>query len=274
MKEFNGKTAFIPGGSSGIGLSTAKLLAAEGANVVIFARNSKRLEEAAALVKKSVKSGTQRIGYMRLDVSDNAAVKDTMDKAVSDFGTPDLLINCAGRAYPRNFEDISFAQFDETMHINIYGIWNTCAALIPLMKKRGGVIVNTSSMCGFIGVFGYTDYCASKYAIVGFSEALKSELKKYNISVHVLCPPDTDTPGFAEENKTKPEETKAISASAKLMSPDDVARELLKDIRAGKFMIIPNMDGKFTYIMKRLFPKITEFAMDMSINKVQKKRGL
>jgi 3-dehydrosphinganine reductase len=272
MKEFKGKTAFIPGGSSGIGLSTAKLLAAEGANVVIFARNSKRLEEAAALVKKSSKGGA-RTGFMTLDVSDNAAVKDTMAKAVSDFGTPDLLINCAGRAYPRNFEDISFAQFDETMHINMYGIWNTCAALIPLMKKRGGLIVNTSSMCGFIGVFGYTDYCASKYAIVGFSEALKSELKQYNIDVHVLCPPDTDTPGFAEENKTKPEETKAISASAKLMSPDDVAAVLLKDIRAGKFMIIPNMDGKFTFIMKRLFPKITELAMDMSIKKVQKNRG-
>jgi 3-dehydrosphinganine reductase len=273
MKEFNGKTAFIPGGSSGIGLSAAKLLASDGANVVIFARNSKRLEEAAAAIKKSAKSGTPRVGFMTLDVSDNAAVKNTMAKAVSDFGTPDLLINCAGRAYPRNFEDITFAQFDETMRINMYGIWNTCQALIPLMKKRGGAIVNTSSMCGFIGVFGYTDYCASKYAVVGFSEALKSELKQYNIDVHVLCPPDTDTPGFAEENKTKPEETKAISASAKLMSPDDVAAVLLNDIRAGKFMIIPNMDGKFTFIMKRLLPKLTEWVMDMSIKKVQKKRG-
>jgi len=274
MKEFNGKTVFIPGGSSGIGLSVAKLLAAEGANVVIFARNGKRLEAAAAGIKQSRKSDTQRVGFMTLDVSDNAAVKDTMAKAVSDFGTPDLLINCAGRAYPRNFEDISFAQFDETMRINMYGIWNTCRALIPFMKKRGGVIVNTSSMCGFLGVFGYTDYCASKFAIVGFSEALKSELKQFNIAVQVLCPPDTDTPGFQEENKTKPEETKEISASAKLMSPADVARVLLHDIGAGKFMIIPNMDGKFTYIMKRLFPKLTEFVMDMSIKKVQKKRGV
>lgn len=271
MKEFNGKTAFIPGGSSGIGLSSAKLLAAEGAGVVIFARNSKRLEEAAAEVQKNAKGGS-RVGFMTLDLSDNAAVKNTMDKAVNDFGIPDMLINCAGRAYPRNFEDISFTQFDETMHINMYGIWNTCQALIPFMKKRGGVIVNTSSMCGFIGVFGYTDYCASKYAIVGFSEALKSEMKQYNIDVHILCPPDTDTPGFAEENKTKPEETRAISASAKLMSPDDVACVLLNGIRAGKFMIIPGMDGKFTYIMKRLFPKMTEKVMDMSIKKVRKRR--
>ena len=274
MKEFNGKTVFIPGGSSGIGLSAAKLLASQGAHVVILARNSKRLEEASAGIKQNRKSDTQRVGFMTLDVSVNAAVKSTMAKAVSDFGTPDLLINCAGRAYPRNFEDISFTQFDETMRINMYGIWNTCQTLIPLMKKKGGVIVNTSSMCGFIGVFGYTDYCASKYAVVGFSEALKSELKQFNIAVQVLCPPDTDTPGFQEENKTKPEETKEISASAKLMSPDDVARVLLNDIGTGKFMIIPNMDGKITFIMKRLFPKLTEFVMDMSIQKVQKKRGL
>jgi short-subunit dehydrogenase len=75
-----------------------------------------------------------------------------------------------------------------------------------------------------------------------------------------------------EENKTKPEETKAISASAKLMSPDDVARVILNDIGTGKFMIIPNMDGKLTYIIKRLFPRLAEFVMDMSIKKVQKKR--
>lgn len=273
MKEFNGKTAFIPGGSSGIGLSTAKLLASEGAHVVIFARNMTRLEEATAGIKQNRKSDTQRIGFMALDVSDNAAVKSTLTRAVSDFGTPDLLINCAGRAYPRNFEDISFAQFDETMRINMYGIWNTCSVLIPFMKKRGGVIVNTSSMCGFLGVFGYTDYCASKFAIIGFSEALKSELKQFKITVQVLCPPDTDTPGFMEENRTKPEETKEISASAKLVSPADVALVLLHDIGTGKFMIIPNLDGKFTFIMKRLFPKLTEFVMDPSINKVQKKNS-
>ena len=273
MKEFNGKTAFIPGGSSGIGLATAKLMASEGAHVMIFARNTKRLEEAAAQIEQNRKSGTQRVGFMPIDVSDNAAVKETMVRAVSDFGTPALLINCAGRAYPRYFESISYEQFDKTMRTNMYGIWNTCSALVPYMKERGGVIVNTSSMVGFLGVFGYTDYSASKFAIVGFSETLKSELKQYNIVVQVLCPPDTDTPGFSEENKTKPEETKAISANAKLMSADDVAHALLKNIRSGTFMIIPNLDGKLTYIVKRLFPRLTEFVMDMSIQKVQKKRG-
>jgi 3-dehydrosphinganine reductase len=273
MKEFSGKTVFITGGSSGIGLSAARLLAAQGAHVMIFARNQKRLEEAAVQIKESGKSASPRVGSLSLDVSDNAAVRKAMEQAVRDFGVPDLLINCAGRAYPRYFEDIGYAQFDETMRINMYGIWNTCAALVPFMKKRGGAIVNTSSMCGFLGVFGYTDYSASKFAIVGFSEALKSELKYHHISVQVLCPPDTDTPGFAVENTTKPDETKAVSASAKVMSADDVAGCLVKGIRKGTFMIIPGMDGKLTYMVKRLFPWLAENVMDSSIRKARKGRG-
>ncbi len=103
--------------------------------------------------------------------------------------------NNNGRAYPRKFADVSCQQFDETMRINMYGIWNTCAALVPHMKEQGGAIVNISSIAGFVGVFGFTDYSASKFAVIGFSEALKSELKQFGITVQVLCPPDTDTPG-------------------------------------------------------------------------------
>jgi len=273
MKDFNGVTAFITGGSSGIGLSTAKLLAAEGAHVAIFARNKKRLEEAAAQIEARRKHAGQKVTWLQLDVSDNSAVKSAMDRAVRYLGVPRLLVNCAGRAYPRNFEDITYAQFDDTMRVNMYGIWNTCAALVPRMKERGGVIVNTSSMVGFVGVFGYTDYAASKFAIVGFSEALKSELKRFNISVQVLCPPDTDTPGFAEENRTKPEETRAISAAAKVMTPDAVAKELIRHIRKGTFMIIPNFDGKTTWIAKRFAPRLVEWVMDRDIRKAQSKGG-
>ena len=272
MKDFNDMTVFIPGGSSGIGLSAACLLAAEGANVVIFSRNKNRLVEATARIEGCRKNPVQRVGWMQLDVADNPAVKKTLTKAVHDFGVPGLLINCAGRAYPRHFESISFDQFDETMRVNMYGIWNTCSVLVPLMKERGGGIVNTASMAGFIGVFGYTDYSASKFAIIGFSEALKSEVKQYGISVQILCPPDTDTPGFAVENQTKPEETKAISAAAKVMTADDVARDLIRHIRKGTAMIIPGMDGKIAFMAKRLFPRLVEYMMDRDIRKARQKK--
>lgn len=271
MKDFNKKMIFIIGGSSGIGLSTAKLMSKKGANIIIFARDKKRLTSAIGGIKSQRISDDQIFGFMSLDVSVREKVENVMKEAVSDFGAPDMLINCAGRSYPRHFEDITFDQFDETMKINLYGIWNTISVLLPHMKQKGGHISNVSSIAGFIGVFGFTDYSASKFAIIGFSEALKSEVKKDNISVSVLCPPDTDTPAFEVENRTKPEETKAISASAKLMQPDDVAAAFIHGIMKGKFIIIPGLDGKFTYVMKRWFPKVVELVMDMIIKKVQKK---
>jgi 3-dehydrosphinganine reductase len=205
-----------------------------------------------------------------LDVTDHAAVQAVMGEAVKSFGTPDILINCVGRALPHYFEEINFAQFDETMKVNLYGIWNCVSTLVPHMKSKGGIIVNTSSMCGFLGVFGYTDYCASKFGIIGLSQALKQELRRYKIKVSVLCPPDTDTPGFATENLTKPEETKAVSGSASIMSPDDVAKELIKGIEHNRFMIIPGTEGKIAYFMQRYAPSVLDWVMQSAIRKVHK----
>jgi 3-dehydrosphinganine reductase len=272
MKEFANKNVYIIGGSTGIGLSTAKLLAARGANVIIFARTKSKLKTAVEEIEARKTNARQKIEFMELDVTDNGLVAKVMKKAAASFGAPDLLMNCAGRAYPRYFEDITFKQFEETMKTNLYGIWSSISALLPYMKDRGGHIVNVSSMVGFMGVFGYADYAASKFGIIGLSETLKSELKRYNITISILCPPDTDTPGFQTENKTKPEETKAISAAAKVMSPDDVAKVLVKGIMKDTFMIIPGFDGHFTWLAKRFAPWLVEWVMDSSVKKVQKAR--
>lgn len=273
MKDFAGKIAFVVGGSSGIGLSTARLLAVEGAHVLVLARGKERLEKAADIIRFSRKDPGQKVGWMQLDVSNQEMVHAVLARAVESFGVPDLLVHCAGRAYPRYFEDISYEQFEETLRTNFFGVWHTAAALVPCMKEKGGgCIANVSSMGGLIGVFGYTDYSASKFAIVGFSEALRSELKRYGIRVCVLCPPDTDTPAFPIENLTKPEETKAISGAAKLMSPDDVAAALLKGIRKGRFLILPNLESRIVWLARRLFPGLVDFAMDREIRKVQQKR--
>lgn len=271
MRDFANKTVYIPGGSTGIGLSAAKQLTTLGASVFLFARTRHKLEAALSEIGPLRRSPGQRCAFMELDVADHAMVKSVMDKAVEAFGVPDLLINCAGRAYPHYFEDITHAQFDDTMKTNLYGIWNTVSALVPHMKQKGGAIVNVSSLAGFIGVFGYTDYAASKFAVVGFSEALRSELRQYNISVAVLCPPDTDTPGFATENHTKPEETRVLSKNAKVMQPDDVAREMIRGIRRETFLIIPCLDGKFVCFMKRHFPALVDAVMSREVAKVQRK---
>ena len=272
IPSLNNKIVFITGGSSGIGLETAKAFSADGAHVVIFARNRERLEAGLREIQAAGPSNPGRSGFFVLDVSNREAVGTVIEAAVKEFGVPDILINNAGRAYPGKFEDISCRQFDETMKINLYGTWNTCSVLVPLMKERGGAIVNVSSIAGFLGIYGYTDYCASKFAIIGFSEALRQELSACNISVHVVCPPDTDTPGLKNENATKPDETKAISAGAKLMKPAEVAKAIVAGIKKGSFFIKPGFDGKLTHFLKRHLPSLVDYMVNRSIKKVVDKQ--
>ncbi len=267
--RFNDKTAYIPGGSSGIGLAIAKKLYSGGADVVIFSRNEDRLVKATNHIKDGVDEGG-KIEYRQLDVSSFEDVKKVMEETVTKVGVPDILVNCAGRSYPGYFEDISYEQLDETMKINFYGVWNASAVLFPKMKSKGGHIINVSSMAGFIGVFGFTDYAASKFAVIGFSEALRSEGKKFGLKVSVLCPADTDTPAFEIENKNKPPETKAVSEAANLFTPEEIADALCKKIGSNTFLIIPGFMPKLTYHLKRLAPGLVEFIMDRIIRGVQK----
>jgi len=271
LKEFTGKIAFVTGGSSGIGLACAGLLAARGTDVAIFARGREQLDKSLVLIEGNRVAQKQRFMAFGLDVSQRDQAENVLNKAVSDLGVPDILINSAGISFPQRFEDIPHAKFDEIVHVNLNGTWNTVSILLPHMKKRGGYIVNVSSVAGYIGVYGLSAYSASKFAVMGFSEALRSELKRFNISVSVLCPPDVDTPMLEKSNRINPEETRAISSSASLIKPIDVAREVVAGMGRGQFLILPGSGTKFTHTMKRLFPGLVESIMDGQIKKVAKR---
>jgi short-subunit dehydrogenase len=270
MKSFSDKNVYITGGSSGIGLSIAKLFSTLGANIIIFARNKKRMERAIEEIRELKKDKNQNFSFMTLDVRKNGEVNATMERAVIKFGKPDILINSAGIVSPDYFEKISYSSFDDTIKTNLYGTRNVIASLLSTMKEDGGYIINVSSLAGLITLFGYTTYCASKFAIIGFSECLRSELKRFGITVSVLCPPDTNTPMLQAETRIRPAEARAIASSAKVMNPDDVARSLIKGISKGRFVIIPNTEGKFIWLVKRLFPSLVEYIMDIQIRRVQK----
>jgi len=269
VRDFNGKNVYVVGGSSGLGLETAKLLSRLGANVIIFARGKERLEEGLKQVDAGKKRASQRSAFKQMDVSVHDEVVRVMEEAVGEFGVPDILINSAGRAYPNYFEEISYEQFDETMKVHIYGVWNTVSALMPHMKKRGGYIVNVTSVLGFMGVFGYSDYCPSKYAIVGFTEVLRSELKPYKIGVSIVYPPDMNTPGFEVENRTKPPETVAASEGGGLMEPEEAAEALVEGITKGRYMITPG-SVKMIHFMKRHFPWLVDMVIERQIAKARK----
>ena len=267
IKDYMAKTAYITGGSSGIGLACAEMLAARGANVLIMARRPGQLEIAIKQIEIKRVSEKQRFSAVQVDVSDKDQIANSLSRAVKEFGTPDILINSAGISFPQKFEDIPFEKYDEIMRVNLYGTWNTISNLLPYLKQSHGYIINVSSVAGYIGVFGMTAYSASKFAVIGFSEALRSELKRFDVTVSVLCPPDVDTPMLEKAGKIKPEETKAISATAKIMTAEEVAKVVLDAMGKGAFMVLPGSGTRFTYNMKRLFPGLVEFITDRKIAK-------
>ena len=269
MRTFEGRLAYVFGGSTGIGLSSAKRFASLGANVVVFARRLAPLEQAATEIALVRRKPEQRVAWRQVDVSDGTQVASVVSAAVAEFGPPDVLLNCAGRARPQYIQDIDVAQLDETMRVNLYGCWHTVQALLPHMRGRSGYIVNTSSLAGLIGVFGYADYCASKFALIGFSEVLRAELVADGVTVSVLCPADVDTPGFAEENRHKPAETAAASASASLLTADAVADALIAGMARRRFLIIPGREARVGQWAKRFAPALVTWVMDRQVRRAR-----
>jgi 3-dehydrosphinganine reductase len=152
------------------------------------------------------------------------------------------------------------------MDVNYFGTVNVLKNLVPEMQHRhSGCIVNISSMAGVIGVYGYTAYGASKYAVSGFSDVLRSELLPYNVQVSIVFPPDTDTPQLKYESQFKPFITKEVAGSASLMSADAVAKETLTAISHKKYIIIPGSEGKLLYFASHLLGQSMYPVMDMMV---------
>jgi short-subunit dehydrogenase len=274
MPFFSGKLAYITGGSSGIGLETARLLVSRGCSLVLFARKQAGLDQARQeLEKKTVEPG-QRIDTVAMDVSDNEDVQNKIKTAVERFGAPDILINSAGIGTAGYFQDLSYEAFDRIMKINVYGTRNTISAVLPFMKNRGwGHIVNLSSAAGLLGMFGYSYYSTSKYALVGLSECLRSELKLMNIHVTVVCPPEVDTPFVAEEAASLPPEGRAVKSLAGLLKPEYVARTIVSAIKNKKFLVVPGLAAKFLCLNHRLSNGFfTHFFSDLLVAFVAKRK--
>lgn len=264
-RDYRGKRVYVLGGSQGIGRACAEAFASRGAHVVVFARHEGPLREACQGIAGRCQDAGQGVTPVVLDVSDAAAVAEVMEATRVAHGPPDLLLNCVGGARPGYFEDLGTEQMLETWRVNWLSCWLPIRALVPHMKERGGVIVNTASLAGLIGVFGYTDYCAAKFAVVGFSEALRSELAPHGIEVFVLCPPDTDTPGFAAEEVGKPAETRAVSGAVALSSPEKVAEALLRGIERRSFLIVPGSAGRLAALAQRIAPSAVRWFADRAV---------
>lgn len=246
--QFEGRLAAITGGSSGIGLALGRQLAERGASVWLLARDEVRLNRALQLLEEARVDQAQRFGVEPLDVSDNQAVVRAAQIIQVEAGIPDLLVNNAGVAHPGYVEELEVEIFRWMMEVNYFGTVHVTKAFLPAMLERGsGHILNVSSIAGFLGMFGYSAYGASKFAVRGFSDALRAELKLRGLGVSILYPPDTDTPQLEYENRYKPPETMALADGTSVMGPESVARVALRGVERGRYVIIPGWEGKLLY---------------------------
>ncbi len=233
----------ITGGSSGIGKATAILLAEAGANISLIARDRSKLKLAQQEIQSLMASSGQQVRIFPADVAQAKEIEEAIHNAIAENGVPDLLITSAGVAIPGYFAQIPIETFEQTMQVNYFGSLYAVRAVLPKMiEANRGQIVLIASGAGLVGLFGYSAYSPSKFALRGLAESLRGELKPKGVKVAIVYPPDTDTPQLVAENKTKPAETKAITATAKTWTAEGVAQVILQGINKGQFAITPGLE--------------------------------
>jgi NAD(P)-dependent dehydrogenase (short-subunit alcohol dehydrogenase family) len=184
--DLTGRNAVVTGGSKGLGEAMAAGLASAGANVMLVSRNEAEAVAAAAGIAQDF--GHQAIGH-QADITDPEQVDTLVQRAVSELGGVDILINSAGINIRGAIGDVSYDEFRQVQDINVNGTWLCCRAVLPLMKaKRHGRIINLASTLGIVGLANRTPYTASKGAIVNMTRALALEVADEGITVNAVCP--------------------------------------------------------------------------------------
>lgn len=268
---FTGKLALICGGSKGIGKETAKEFVRQGGSVCILAREQLAIQDALREIEALRTSEDQLIKSITGDATQKDDIEPKIIDFVSENGVPDYLINSVGYAYPEYVQKYKFEDFKSNMEVNYYGQLIPTLILLPIfMREKKGHISFISSMLGYMGIIGYASYAPSKFALVGLAEVLRHELKSYNIRISILYPPDTDTPGFEIENQTKPKETEILSGTAKLFSPEKVAKNYLRGISKGKFYIMVG-EGVWIWRIIRFVPGLFHMIIDGDLKKARRK---
>lgn len=181
-----GKTAVVTGGGSGIGRATALKLAADGADIVIIHMDP---EEKVAEVVSEIAALGVRVKEMRLDVSDFAAVKEALAKIIGEFGTIDILINCAGITKDGLIAMMKEESFDAVIGVNLKGTFNMIRHATPyFIKQKSGCIVNVSSVSGMIGNAGQANYSTSKAGVIGLTKSTAKELVARGVRCNAVAP--------------------------------------------------------------------------------------
>ena len=218
-QRLQGKVALITGASAGIGQACARSLGAAGAHLVLTARRGERLDA----LRQEIERDGQRVIHVLGDAREERTAAETVKAATDAFGTVDILINNTGVGNYKNIVDTSADDYDEMMDTNVRSTFLFTRHVVPVMlEKKQGTILMISSMAGIYGFAGEAVYCATKFAQVGFAQALDKELRPNGIKVGLICPGGVKTEFALGKGRTE----EKVAASDMLES-EDVADAVL-----------------------------------------------
>lgn len=254
IKTFTHKVAVVTGAGSGLGRSLALQLAAAGARLALCDVDMAGLEETRRLAQ-----GTEEaISLHHVDVANRERMTEFAAEVLAHHRQVDLLINNAGISFtPTLFDDFSPEQFEKLLNINMWGVYNGTYAFLPHLRTRPEAsIVNVASLAGLVGLYGYTPYSMSKFAVRGLSEALQSELVGSTVSLTIVYPGGIKTdlikhaPDLAEAQREAAHENFSRAA---LLTSDNAARKILKAVQKRKNHLVLGNDAKFVNNLRKLF---------------------
>lgn len=189
MQLLKAKKALITGGTAGIGKEIALAFARQGADVAIFGTNAERAAQVVQELEQAKIAPEQRFESVIVNVSEKASVEGAIQRLLAKWGQIDVLVNNAGITRDGLLMRMSEEDWDQVIDTNLKSVYNTCQALVrPMIKAKGGKIINISSVVGLTGNAGQANYAASKSGMIGFTKALAQELATRNVCVNCIAP--------------------------------------------------------------------------------------
>jgi len=264
--NFKNKVVVITGASSGIGEAAAEKFAKKGANIVLVARRKDKLEE----VEKKLSKYSVKILVQVCDVSDKEQVKQMSEKVIDIFSRIDVLVNNAGFVIYGKVEELSIEDIESQMQTNYFGTINCTKYFLPhFLKQNFGHIVNVASVGGSFGVPGIASYCATKFAMLGFSEGLHHELHRTNVGVTVVSPIMVRTSLF-DHPSFKNFTRRATGIS---LSSETVANAIIKAANSPRLEIVVPSFVRIGIWFKQTFPFLINPIIGTAFRKELDKRN-
>lgn len=254
MNDFSGKVVIITGASSGIGKACALEFAQRGANVVLAARSADALQKVASQLVPGSKSVS-----VVTDVSREGDCKNLVETAVKNFGKIDVLINNAGISMRALFEEADMNVLKQVMEINFWGTVYCSKYALPYLIASRGSLVGMSSTAGKVGLPGRTAYSASKFAIEGLLQSIRTENLHKGLHVLVACPGFTAS-DIRNRALNKDGNTQGASPrdESKMMQPQQVAEKIARAVLKRKRDLILTSEGKITVLLSKFFPSLLD----------------